>query len=277
MAKSILLVDPFRGTRALVRSYLQSELGEVILVEADSLDRAAALSAGRSFDLAIWSDRLPGIDRLLSDEGGGAELLRLRRSCPFLVLFHTPQRPERIARFALGGLTHGLPSPFTPEELAARVEALTPSRPMRATPRLSAPDSRVSLRLGDLLLEGELINVSLGGFLCELVWDVGDESRESSCRRWDAILSPARLEAVAAGLHFPPELGGVSLEGLSCQWVALRVMSRLPDGRLERLRLRWQWIDPPLPRLQEVEAIIDRWRAATLAAWENDGAAAAPA
>ena len=151
----ILVVDDEPPIRSVVRGFLERE-GMLV---AEAADGPAAVEQARAFapDVVVLDIMLPGFD--------GLEVLRRVRafSDPYVLLLTA--RTEEVDRIV--GLTVGaddyLTKPFSPRELAARVQALLRRR------RSGVPvQGEGVLRTGDLVIDVPRHAVTVGGTGVEL-------------------------------------------------------------------------------------------------------------
>jgi DNA-binding response OmpR family regulator len=125
----ILVVDDEQPIRELVRTYLRSELMDVITAE----DGPSALEAIREHapDVVVLDVMLPGLD--------GIEVCRRLRSFSdayVLMLTARGEETDRVVGLSIGADDY-LVKPFSPRELVARIKALL--RRPRAAPATAGP------------------------------------------------------------------------------------------------------------------------------------------
>jgi DNA-binding response OmpR family regulator len=150
----VLVVDDEPPIRAIVRGFLERE-GMLV---AEAADGPAAVEGVRAFapDIVVLDIMLPGFD-------GIEALRRIRAFADPLVIFLTARTEEvdRIVGLKVGGDDY-LTKPFSPGELAARVEALLRRR------RPAGPEPDDAIRVADLVVDPRRHTVSLGGEPAEL-------------------------------------------------------------------------------------------------------------
>jgi DNA-binding response OmpR family regulator len=146
----VLVVDDESPIRSVVRGFLEREGMQV----AEAADGPAAVEEARAFapDVVVLDIMLPGFD--------GLEVLRRIRTFADPYVLMLTARAEEVDRIV--GLTVGaddyLTKPFSPRELAARVQALLRRR------RGAAPTAGDAvLRAGDLIVDRPRREVTVGG------------------------------------------------------------------------------------------------------------------
>lgn len=151
----VLVVDDEPPIRNVVRGFLEREGMQV----AESGDGPGAVDLARSFspDVVVLDIMLPGFD--------GLEVLRRIRTFADPYVLMLTARSEEVDRIV--GLTVGaddyLTKPFSPRELAARVQALLRRR------RAAAPTAGDAvLQSGDLRIDRPRREVTAGGRRIEL-------------------------------------------------------------------------------------------------------------
>jgi len=146
-APRVLVVDDEAPIVDLVRGYLEREGMEVM--SADDGPTALELIRERAPDVVVLDVMLPGID--------GFEVLRRARTMTDAYVIMLTARAEEIDRIV--GLSVGaddyLVKPFSPRELAARVQALL------RRPRLGVAPDAEAWQAGDLSVDPRRRSVTL--------------------------------------------------------------------------------------------------------------------
>jgi DNA-binding response OmpR family regulator len=147
---SILVVEDDRTTADLVALYLRRD-GHRVTVE-QSGDRALERLRAESFDLLILDVMLPGANGLEI-----ARATRARGAVPIIFVTARTLEEQRIEGFALGADDY-VTKPFSPRELAARVQAVLRRAPRAGARVLASGDLVVDLdqhvaRVGDRSLD----------------------------------------------------------------------------------------------------------------------------
>ena len=145
---SVLVVDDERKIRDVVRTYLEHDGYAVFL--AGSGQEALEVAARLGPDLVV-------LDLMLPDLPGEevARSLRAVSSVPIIMLTAKASEDDRVAGLRLGADDY-LPKPFSPRELAARVEAV-----LRRTPGAEAEVA--SFDGGELRIDKARREVSVRG------------------------------------------------------------------------------------------------------------------
>ena len=149
---TILLVEDEHSIGQLVRDYLKDEGYAVVWVRSG--EEALAEVTRHPVRLVVLDIGLPGID--------GFEVcrrLRARSEVPVLMLTARDEEADRVVGFAVGSDDY-VPKPFSPRELAARINAIL----RRTDPR--PPDE--ILALGDVVLARAAREVTVAGSPVEL-------------------------------------------------------------------------------------------------------------
>lgn len=151
IAKRILVVEDEPTMADVVSRYLRRDGHEVRTVA----DGHAALAAFRDFqpDLLVLDLMLPGID--------GLEVCRQVRAAgptPVIMLTARGDEVDRLVGFGVGADDY-VTKPFSPRELAARVQAVL----RRAAPQPSAEAEGAALTFGALTIDPGAREVTLNG------------------------------------------------------------------------------------------------------------------
>ena len=184
----VLVVDDEPPIRAIVRGFLERE-GMVV---AEAADGPAAVEQARAFvpEVVVLDIMLPGFDGL-------EVLMRIRAFADPLVIFLTARTEEvdRILGLRVGGDDY-LTKPFSPGELAARVQALVRRR------RPAMPSERDGvIRVGLLTIDPARREVTVGSGAVELT-TLEFAILEALGRDPGVVLSRQQLLDAAWGVDF---------------------------------------------------------------------------
>jgi DNA-binding response OmpR family regulator len=145
---TILVVDDDPIVRDVVVRYLDRD-GHRTLVAGDGV-RALELLEQERLDLVVLDVMLPGHDGLAL-----CRSIRSRSSLPVIMLTARGEEADRIVGLELGADDY-VSKPFSPRELAARVQAV-----LRRTS--AAPEPPARLAFGDVVLDGHAREVRRAG------------------------------------------------------------------------------------------------------------------
>jgi DNA-binding response OmpR family regulator len=152
MSGTVLLVEDEPSVGELVRGYLSRDGYRVIWVRTG--EEALVELERHPIRLVLLDIGLPGKDGF-----DVCREIRARSYIPILMLTARDEEPDRIVGLEVGADDY-ITKPFSPRELVAR---------MKAVLRRSEPqDRRDSLTLGDVVLERESHDVTVGGKPVEL-------------------------------------------------------------------------------------------------------------
>ncbi len=151
MAK-ILLVDDEPNIREVVSLYLRRD-GHVVIAAADG-EEALRLYQQTQPDLLVLDLMLPKVSGLEVCRQLGA--VATDRRVPMIMLTARGEEEDRIVGLSLGADDYVV-KPFSPRELAARVEAVL----RRVNEDSADPATRAVLRFGDLLVDPNTRQVTI--------------------------------------------------------------------------------------------------------------------
>jgi DNA-binding response OmpR family regulator len=154
MMRNVLVIEDQRDIARLIRLHLQ-DLSCNVTLRFDG-DSGLAEAEAKSWDLIILDLMLPGLD--------GLEICRRLRNparyTPIMMVTAKATEIDRVLGLELGADDY-LTKPFSVLELVARVKALF--RRLEALAENSSPASKHAIRSGDLVINPEKREVSLGG------------------------------------------------------------------------------------------------------------------
>jgi len=152
MAGTILLVEDEPSVGELVRTYLTRDGYRVIWVRSG--EEALVELERHPVRLVILDIGLPGMDGF-----DVCRRMRQRSRVPILMLTARDEEPDRVVGLEVGADDY-LTKPFSPRELVARMKAIF----RRTDPQ----ERRDSFQLGDVVLDRESRDVTVGGKPVEL-------------------------------------------------------------------------------------------------------------
>ena len=148
----VLLVEDEESIGTLVRTYLARDGYRVVWVRTG--EEALAELPRHPIRIVVLDLALPGMDGLEV-----CRRIRARSAVPILMLTARDEEPDRVAGLEVGADDY-VTKPFSPRELVARIKAIL--RRVEHRPKEQA------LRLGDLLVDVDGREVTVGGLVVEL-------------------------------------------------------------------------------------------------------------
>lgn len=261
MARSVLILDKYRSTRAKLKSFIGAELSDTVVHEADNVDDGMRILTQEEVHSLIVDDRLPGLERILCKrlkEPPTRSLFHV--GVPSLLVLTSSPRQATLERYREQGFEHFLPTPYTPENLASKIDALCAPRLLRNYRRYHLDGTRTMLLGNGSAIAGTLINFSRNGVLCEssLTPPAGGDGSENLLVELISNLPLLRLS-----LLLPPDYRDIQVSNLPCRLVGMKVLSWLEDQRPERVRLELNIPESATASMEVLEvAIANREKAA---------------
>jgi CheY-like chemotaxis protein len=171
MKKRRILIIHEQGTfRTIIRRALNAEVPDVDLHTASSAQEAIELLEKEFFDMVISANEMAhmngtGIYEKMMASGR-------HKSTGFLLL--TSKLDEQNKKiFAEKSITNVLKMPFMAGQLAHQVENLSKPSEWRQHKRYEMPEALVRINLGKKVIQANIVNLSLGGLLCDLKAQAG--------------------------------------------------------------------------------------------------------
>jgi DNA-binding response OmpR family regulator len=151
-AGTVLLVEDEPSIGALVRSYLERQLYEVVWVRSG--EEALTELTRHPVRIVVLDVGLPGMD--------GFDVcrdIRRRSRVPIVMLTARDEEPDRVAGLEIGADDY-ITKPFSPRELAARIKAI-----LRRSEQIA---DNVTLEHASIVLDRDAREVTVGGDIVEL-------------------------------------------------------------------------------------------------------------
>ncbi len=238
MTRNFLLLDDSPCMRKILRRKILANLNDTQVFEASDSQQALQILAEKPCHLIVYSWHIT--------DCGALPFLRMLRNDPKLseipVLLLSSDREERPAAALLkAGASECLYLPASTRALTEAINRVCNPISLRKNKRYNLSMATAVLEQKRLRLTAEIINISLGGMLCELEW-----SDELQC---GAPLM-ARVEVDLEG-------GMRSAGSLHAKIVNLRMTESNPDHTFSRVRLALAFIHVPSEARESLEAIFE--------------------
>lgn len=206
-----------------------SEFSDAIVTEAPTINECTNVINSEKFDVILCGKQM--IERGSKNLLSFLKMNQFNTDTPVVVLT-ADSSLDKIKDLKQQGIHYILKSPFTPLELRAVVsEALNP-RGRRGDSRISIPGTKVRVLLDEYELEGDVINISKSGILCDFT---------------GKRIDPEIINSTGISITFPAEFNSVSLKNLTCKFLRLQVLdwdsTMYPDCIPNHIRVVWQIIN----------------------------------
>jgi len=222
MARQILIVESSPVMRWIIQSAILANLGDTLVVEASDGEEALALADQKRFDLILSAWEMPKLD--------GVQLfhklsqLPEQKRIPFVLLTSKSQR-ESLKKVTDAGISEYLNTPFEPAVLIEIINRLCNPLKLRTSTRFSIPGSQVVIEQGSHRYNATLVNISLGGLLCDL-----------------AFVDSFKFAAPGAITVAFPESFNLKAENLYAALVNMSVLSFCADHTPKEIRVAYKFI-----------------------------------
>ena len=168
MARHVLIVEKSHMTRRVLQARILAILDDVILSEAADTDEAAALIKKSTIHLALY-----GWDA--EDDQGiifcNQELKTANEEpIPFVFLVANPTK-KAVAILEEQGVANYVKMPCAAKDLAGAIDQACHPSSLRESKRYFISGSHGLIEQRNLTIDCKVLNVSLGGMLCEFEMD----------------------------------------------------------------------------------------------------------
>lgn len=221
--RNLLVVNSSKAIRGNFKRMILSEMDDVLVFEAANADEAVMQLEKQKFDAVLASKELPGMSGLELFQN--REVIAANRDTPYIII-STTHTGENIQEIISAGAKHYMVFPFSPRELAAKIDTVVNVRKWRVYERYSIPSTSISGVLeGGVTFEGDVINISYNGILASIAYS------PECCIM---LNGPADLT-----LRFHPNYYTHPLEGFHGKLLRLKTEQHQADGSPTRLRAVW--------------------------------------
>ncbi len=196
--ETVLIIHNSKPEREMLREFVMVDSGSIQIREVKNESEAEQILRQQHFDIILSSVILDGFKELV--EGG-----------THIIILLPDESEEQLARMAEQGLTNYQVFPTGGEDLQDKLNSVTRDGVSRKHPRYDVPGTRIMFHHDNSDLEGRVLNISEGGFLCEIVLDAssGDIIRD-----------------IPVTIKFPKKLGHRIIANIRCSFLATRKSTR---------------------------------------------------
>lgn len=165
MSRKIILIDRSPTLRKIIAAKIRAAIGDAVVLEADGPEKALYLLKDNRCNLAIYLwDGIETQGFLLYET---LQKLPVDQQVPFLLLT-TSDHPDALQQIQQAGIHDYLILPCPPRFFAETLHRVCSPFALRRDWRYSLQDSLFLLEQRGNALQGNVINVSFGGMLCEM-------------------------------------------------------------------------------------------------------------
>jgi CheY-like chemotaxis protein len=232
--RTILLVHESKTIRSIIHNFILSECNDIMLTEAESSEMGHQLIQQAKFDAIISGNEMAGYNgATLYNEVRQSEL---NQTTPFILMSSANFTNEIDSTEDY----HYLAMPFTAEKLTTLIDQLADPKDNRQFKRISINGSHTTISFDDQDIEGDIINFSLNGILCDIT-----NIKQTNIMR-DGYLT----------LNFPENSQYSSIKDIWCKVLRITVLEWSKDNIPAHARVVWQILDLPERQYEKLNDII---------------------
>ncbi|OHB71471.1 MAG: hypothetical protein A2W17_08580 [Planctomycetes bacterium RBG_16_41_13] len=226
--RKILIVHETRILRTLLKTYLISELNDVVIIEAPSASEALEKFKEQKFEVIICGMQFKQADGIALFKELKKE--EMNKETPFIIVTSTGSK-ENIRHLKENDIQHYLISPFTPIELREKINTVCDPRQWRTHDRISMPDAKAVIHINNDSVDADVINMSLEGILCDI----------TCTKSYNDLLNSTHITVI-----FPSQFDNMQIKILWCKLLRVNVFRwnevYFPKCTPEHMRVVWQII-----------------------------------
>ncbi len=237
MVRRILVVNHSAVLRKIVRTKIEANINDALVLEARNGSEVLDLVRKKGAHLVLYGTENPG--ESASQVMESVRALTPEKPIPFLLLA-MGEGEEEVREALAAGADGCLIIPCSAQEIAETINRVCNPVALRRAQRYSIADTFVQVFQKSASYEAELVNISLGGCLCQ--FEVG----------------AGYLWAEPAMLSFSFDLEGsrVEVEGLHSFPVHLNVIESNPDYTPRRIRIAYSFLNPSESAVQRLNQVF---------------------
>lgn len=240
--QQILVAHSLRSIRDIIKRFILSEFSNAAITDAADEQAVVMQFKEQSFDLVLAdADLLFKSDPSLYQQ---IQQLAEKKRIP-LIAVTVSDVVDKIRARLNKDLEQCLVLPFNAGELINMIRLLCDPRSWRAHDRFNIPDARVMLKTGAADIETRLINIDMGGVLCELNYDQQPLN----------LLTKIHID-----LKLPPPYDQITIAPIKSRLSRMNVISWHEHDHADYLRLTFIFEPLPEPDEKALERFIAQVR-----------------
>lgn len=222
MARHILIVDESDMMRRVLQARILANLDDAVISEASTIEQATRIMDANTVHLILYSwdiqDEM-GLQFCQETAAG-----KNGPAIPFLFLISDKREHVAMAEELVANAY--LVMPCAPEVLARTIDRVCSPVKLRQAKRYSISDTRALIEQRQVQVESQVLNVSVGGALCEF--------------ELDPLLNSAF--PVLLSIQFSGEEEQETVKELSAVATTMLVITRHSDQTPKRIRLGFKFV-----------------------------------
>ena len=242
--RQLLIVHSSKVAISAVKQYVLSEIGDIAFTVTTSGQEALEYLEKNPFDIVIADTDLVDINGIEIYEKIKAS--NLADNTEFILLAPRDMfTTDFIEKIQNAGIENYLAQPFSRDKIINKINTVCDPRSWRKNDRFHIPGARATLHLNLEKIDIKLINISLGGILCEFFYNY----------------QPIELLGVnEISLNIPSPGGPFNIEQVSCKLSRMNVINWKSDDMAETLTVTWLFTDPTPQNKERLSHVIEMAR-----------------
>ncbi|HSG31122.1 MAG TPA: response regulator [Thermodesulfobacteriota bacterium] len=224
---NILIVHDSKSSILLIKTFIMSELSDALVSESTDVESGEQLLKNSKFDVIICGKQV--IEN--GSAGFISKVKSMNRNCP-IILVTSDSSNEKLNDIKASGINYVLSTPFNSVQLRSIILEACDLRTRRAHQRINIPGTKVIAHLDHDDLDGEVINISESGILCDFI---------------GKKINSELINSTHVSVVFPPIFNNASIKNLSCKLLRLNVMAwdddLFPECLPNHVRVVWQVVN----------------------------------
>lgn len=239
MLRNILLIHETKMIRTVIRSYILSEMSDVAIEEFSSAQKSVKAFDNTHYDIVFAGRKMKAMDciTLISHMRNST----MNEATPFVIV-SSGEMSEEIQGELEEGRDFYLTMPFKPNHLSDLIDKLSDPRRLRKHQRVSIAGTLAQLHLENGDVEGDIVNISKGGILCDVI------NREG----YNDLLRDLNMS-----LLFPMRHDHAVIRDIWCKLLRIVVLTWGHNNYPDRLRIVWEFVSMDDNERNKLNNLID--------------------
>ncbi len=240
---NVLIIHELKWISTLIHKFLLAELTDPQITEVASTKKGLEKIQKEKFDAIICGEDQADMD-------GPAFYQKmlvspLNKETPFILIVANDSK-KNMKKLVDQGIKFYLNPPFTSPDLGAKVDSACNPRRQRKQERISIPGTKAFIRFEHQEVEGNVVNISMNGILCDIEYS-------------DQYMG--LLKSAYVSVQFPAGYQSVEVKNLVCRYLRSTALSWKENDSPARLQLVWCFTGLADKNKKRLAGVFDQFRA----------------
>ena len=240
MKIKILVIHQYTVLKKIVTNFVCTEYSDASVESVTDPEEGVELLRQKSFDIVLSGFEMAGLDGIaIKDQMTDTEI---NKDTPFVIMTSS-YNENQIEKLKGYGIQHILSIPFTRRQLRRFISEILDPIKNRVYNRYVIPDTKAEIRVENQVINCNVINVSLKGLLCELVYPEQSPNLFNKCH---------------LNIQFSKDYKNVKVSDIKACLLRSTVTSWRDYNRPHIIRVAWKFVFIPAENENVLDLVLQK-------------------